>query len=82
VAGWRFGAEILMTARSFAGNVPTSLPGNWRPSARVTWNVVESPTTCAFVVMSPSLSNTTPDPRPADVSMTTTDGETRLTTRS
>jgi hypothetical protein len=32
--------------------------------------------------MSPSLSNTIPDPRPDEVSMTTTDGDTRLTTLS
>src|SRR5215212_5975555 len=67
---------------SLAGNVPTNSPGNCRPSARVTLNSVASATTCAFVVMFPSASNTMPDPSPLSVWMTTTDGETRSTTAS
>ena len=66
----------LITARSSAGNVPTSVPGGG-PSAIVTSKVLAVPTTWALVTMCPWSSKTMPEPRPWSVSIWTTFGETR-----
>src|SRR5664279_1388597 len=73
-------ALIRMTAMSSGAYVPTRVPGNERPSESVTVKVVSVPTTWAFVTMSPLVSYTTPEPRPALVSISTTDGVTCLMT--
>src|SRR5882672_911984 len=80
VAGRRPVAATWTTARSPAGYVPTSVPGNTWPSDMVTLKMVAPATTWLLVTMSPLASNTTPEPRPVFVSMTTTDGLTRPTT--
>src|SRR5215217_1221692 len=67
-AGVRFCCpSTLMTARSLVSELPTTVAGTVRPSPKVTVMVPpsEAPsTTCALVRMWPSLSMTTPLPRP------------------
>src|SRR5262249_45303527 len=76
-AGRRLGFDgTLITARSSAGNVPTSVALSWAPLEVVTVKLLEVPTTWALVTMWPVLSRTMPEPRPSDVSIWTTDGAT------
>ena len=57
--------DTLITARSSAGNVPTSVPLNCRPFEVVTVKLFAVPTTWAFVTMWPFASKTIPEPRPS-----------------
>src|SRR6202042_606387 len=58
-----------------------AVPDDPRPATSAedsTWKLDASPTTCALVTISPLASSTTPDPSPALVRISTTEGRTRL----
>src|SRR2546429_3424392 len=72
-----------ITARSSGANTPRTLAASvLLVLDSLTCTFLAVPTTCAFVTMSPCLSNTTPEPSPCDVVICTTEGSTLATTRS
>jgi hypothetical protein len=73
-AGLRPVSVVRMTARSLAAKAPRSVARCRVPSCVVTVNVRAPETTWAFVTMSPSPSNTIPDPSLPVLSICTTDG--------
>src|SRR3954447_11117694 len=75
--------ETRITARSLAGNEPTSVAGRGPGEPDVsTWNCLSDPVTCALVTTSPLSSYTTPEPRPVLLWISTTEGSTSGMTRS
>src|SRR5437762_5430013 len=78
-AAGRLDRSVITTARSLTPSVAVTVPATWLPSDRPTWTARLSPTTCAFVTMTPPVRYTTPLPRPVAVTMVTTDGSTRST---
>ena len=70
------------TAMSPTGNVPSTFAGCEVPSGSVTDTLVAPSTTWLFVITSPLVSNTSPEPSPRLVWICTTAGETSETTCS